>query len=62
MIFELSLEDHTIILNALHYYKKVEKKGNFKQYDDERINQLRDLLVHQLVNGIITDEQKSQCH
>jgi hypothetical protein len=62
MIFELSLEDHTIILNALHYYKKVEKKGNFKQYDDERVNELRDLLVHQLVNGIITDEQKSQCH
>jgi hypothetical protein len=62
MIFELSLEDHTIILNALHYYKKVEKQGNFKQYDDERVNELRDLLVHQLVNGIITDEQKSQCH
>ena len=62
MLFELSLEDHTIILNALHYYKKVEKKGNFQQYDEERINQLRDLLVHQLVNGIITDEQKSECH
>ena len=62
MLFELSLEDHTIILNALHYYKKVEKQGNFKQYDEERINELRDLLVHQLVNGIITDEQKSQCH
>ena len=62
MLFELSLEDHTIILNALHYYKKVEKQGNFKQYDDERVNELRDLLVHQLVNGIITDEQKSQCH
>ena len=62
MIFELSLEDHTIILNALHYYKKVEKKGNFKQYDDERINELRDLLVHHLVNGLITDEKKSECH
>lgn len=62
MLFELSLEDHTIILNSLHYYKKVEKQGNFKQYDEERINELRDLLVHQLVNGIITDEQKSECH
>lgn len=50
MKFELSLEDHTIILNALHYYKKVEKLGNFKQYDDKRVNELRDLLVHQLVN------------
>lgn len=51
MRFELSLEDHTIILNALHYYKKVEKRGNFEQYDDERINQLRDSLVHQLVHA-----------
>ena len=51
MRFELSLEDHTIILNALHYYKKVEKRGNFEQYDDERINQLRDSLVHQRVHA-----------
>jgi len=50
MRFELSLEDHTIILNALHYYKKLDKQGNFKQYDEERINELRDSLVHQLVN------------
>jgi len=49
MIFNLSIEDHTIILNALHYYKKVDKKGNFKQFDEERVNELRDLLVHQLV-------------
>ena len=50
MTFELSIEDHTIILNALHYYKKVEKRNNFKQYDELRINQLRDSLAHQLVN------------
>ena len=50
MRFELSIEDHTIILNALHYYKKVEKRENFKQYDDERVNKLRDSLVEQLVN------------
>ena len=50
MRFELSIEDHTIILNALHYYKKVDKRGNFQQYDDERINQLRDSLANQLVN------------
>ena len=49
MKFELTLEDHTIILNALHYYKKVEKKGNFKQYDDEKINKLRDKMAYQLV-------------
>ena len=52
MKFELSIEDHTIILNALHYYKKVEKRDNFKQYNEERINQLRDLLCDQLVNQI----------
>ena len=49
MRFDLSLEDHTIILNALHYYKKVDKRGNFQQYDDKRINELRDKLAHQLV-------------
>jgi hypothetical protein len=43
MNFELDMEDYTIILNALHYYKKVEKRGNFKQYDEERINKLRDI-------------------
>ena len=52
MRFKLSIEDHTIILNALHYYKKVEKRGNFEQYDDERINQLRDSLCEQLLNQI----------
>ena len=49
MKFDLSMEDYTIILNALHYYKKVEKRDNFKQYDEVRINQLRDLMAHQLV-------------
>lgn len=50
MKFNLSVEDFTIILNALHYYKKVEKRGNFKQYDEERINDLRDKLAFQLTN------------
>tara|TARA_A100001201_G_scaffold33004_1_gene35547 strand:+ start:350 stop:538 length:189 start_codon:yes stop_codon:yes gene_type:complete len=49
MNFDLTMEDHTIILNALHYYKKVEKRGNFQQYDDQRINELRDKLAHQLI-------------
>jgi hypothetical protein len=48
--FDLDLEDYTIILNALHYYKKVEKKGNFQQYDDERINKLRDKMARQVTN------------
>ncbi|MDB4631274.1 hypothetical protein OAF61_02125 [Pseudomonadales bacterium] len=49
MKFDLSMEDYTIIVNALHYYKKVEKRGNFEQYDEVRINQLRDQMAYQLV-------------
>ena len=49
MKFDLSMEDYTIITNAQHYKKKVEKRGNFQQYGDVRINKLRDLLAHQLV-------------
>lgn len=49
MKFELTMEDYTIILNALHYYKRVEKKGNFQQYNDERINKLRDKMAYQLI-------------
>ena len=49
MTFDLSLEDYTIILNALHYYKKVDKQPNFQQYNKQRINQLRDKLAQQLI-------------
>ena len=49
MNFDLSLEDYTIILNALHYYKKVDKQPNFQQYNEQRINQLRDKLAQQLI-------------
>jgi hypothetical protein len=51
MNFELSMEDYTIILNALHYYKKADKRGNFVNFDDDRVNLLRDKLAHQLVWG-----------
>ena len=47
--FDLTMEDYTIILNALHYYKKVEKRPNFSQYDEDRINLLRDKLAYQLI-------------
>ncbi len=43
------MEDYTIIVNALHYYKKVDKRENFQQYDEVRINQLRDQMAYQLV-------------
>ena len=49
MKIDITIEDYGIIINALHYYKKVDKKGNFQQYDDERINFLRDKLAHQMV-------------
>ena len=49
MIFDLTIEDFTIIQNALHYYKHLEKRGNFKQYDVERCNQLRDKLAEQML-------------
>ena len=47
----LTMEEFTILQNALHYYKKVEKRGNFQQYDEARINELRDKLAEQLVKG-----------
>ena len=49
MRFDLSVEDFTIILNALHYYKKVEKRGNFADYNEMRINVLRDKLAKQML-------------
>jgi len=49
MKFELTMEDYTIILNALHYYKKVEKIGHFSHYDANRINKLRDKMAYQLI-------------
>ena len=49
MKVDITMEEYGIIINALHYYKKVEKKGNFQQYDDKIINELRDKLSHQMV-------------
>ena len=49
MKFELTMEDFTIIQNALHYYKHIEKRGHFSRYDVERINQLRDKLSYQMI-------------
>ena len=43
------MEDYTIILNALHYYKTAPKRDKFQQYDEERINELRDNLARQLI-------------
>ena len=49
MSFELDIDDYTLIINALHYYKKVEKRGEFQKYDEERINALRDKMAWQLI-------------
>jgi len=48
MRFELTLEDFTIIQNALHYYKHVEKRGNFQRFGVERCEELRDKLAKQM--------------
>ena len=48
MQFDLTFEDFTIIQNALHYYKHVEKRGNFQQYEVERCEELRDKLAKQM--------------
>jgi hypothetical protein len=55
MRFRLDMEDYTILINALHYYKKVEKRGNFRKYDEDRINRLRDNLANQLVQNQYDD-------
>jgi hypothetical protein len=47
--FELTMEDYTIIINALHYYKKLEKYPEFSHFDERRINQLRDKMAYQLI-------------
>ena len=55
MKFDITTEDYTMILNALHYYKKEEKIGNFDQYNDKKVNELRDKLAQQMVweQGVI---------
>lgn len=55
MNIDLTMEDYTIILNALHYYKKVEKKGHFQQYTDDKINALRDKMAKQICPSPFND-------
>lgn len=50
MKFDLNIDDFTIITNALHYYKKVEKRGNFVSYNEMRINAVRDKMAQQFVH------------
>ena len=57
MKFDLNIEDFTIILNALHYYKKVEKRGNFKGYNEMRINAIRDKMSQQFVHMEVEDDE-----
>lgn len=57
MRFDLDIEDFTIILNALHYYKKVEKRGNFANYNEMRINAIRDKMSQQFVHMEAEDDE-----
>ena len=49
MDFDLTVEDFTIIQNALHYYKHAPKRGHFKRYDAQRCEELRDKLAKQMM-------------
>ena len=57
MKIDISIEDFTIILNALHYYKKVDKRGNFKGFSDQKINDLRNRLSSDLCGDVLKDQQ-----
>ena len=59
-IYSLNVDDTTMIINALHYYKKIEKKGNFAKYDNNKINQLRDKINKQFMQQKIYEE-KYEC-
>ena len=52
MDFILSMEDYTIIINALHYYKHAEKRGNFQKYDVKRCEELRDKMAKQIAPSV----------
>ena len=54
MNFDLTIEDYTIILNALHYYKKVDKRDGFDQFDEDKINKLRDKMAYQLIPSVLS--------
>ena len=58
MKIDIDIEDYTIILNALHYYKKVEKRGNFQDYTEMRINFLRDKLAKQLADWTMSERKE----
>ena len=57
MNFEMTQDDYTLILNALHYYKKVEKVGAFQKYDEKAINNLRDKMSKQLIPSEFSFEE-----
>ena len=57
MKFDLNIDDFTIITNALHYYKKVEKRGNFANYNEMRINAVRDKMAQQFVHMEIDETE-----
>ena len=60
MNFELDIEDFTIIINALHYYKKAEKYPSFAHFDEARVNKLRDKLSAQLCPSPLVNHEQIQ--
>lgn len=49
MRFDLTMDDFTLIQNAVHYYKHVDKRGHFQKYDIDRCEELRNKLSLQLL-------------
>jgi len=56
MKFNLTIEEFTLVQNAIHYYKHIPKRGEFQKYDIASCEALRDKLSHQLVH-----EQTTTC-
>ena len=44
------MDEFTLIQNAIHYYKHVDKRGEFQKYDIEYCEKLRNKLSYQLVH------------
>ena len=50
MKFEMTIEEFTLVQNAIHYYKHIPKRGEFEKYDIASCEALRNKLSYQLVH------------
>ena len=45
MKFNLTIEEFTLLQNAIHYYKHIPKRGEFQKYNIDYCEKLRDKLA-----------------